>query len=63
MILVKEGEGGYILVEGGDNGIVAVGNSEAELEGADCDVIGGTSSKGNAEIDVDCGVHSEDPDE
>lgn len=62
MILVKEGEGGYILVEGGDIGIVAVGNSKAELEGVDCDVIGDTSSKGNAEIEIDCGVPSEDSD-
>ncbi len=60
MILVKEGEGGYILVEGGNNGIVAVGNSKVELEGSECDVIGDTSSKGNAEIEVDCEPPSED---
>jgi len=58
-IIVKEGEGGYILIEGGENGIVAVGNSEAKVEGTSCDIIPEPTSKGNAEIEIDCGASSE----
>jgi len=47
----------------GKNGIIAVGNSEMEVRGFDCEIIPGTTSKGNAEIEIDCGVPSEDSDE
>ncbi len=62
-IFVRNGEGGNVVIEGVDNGIIAVGNSEMEVRGFSCDIIPGTSSKGNAEIEVDCGVPSEDSDE
>jgi len=62
-IFTRNGEGGNVIIEGGDNGIIAVGNSEMEVRGFDCEIIPGTTSKGNAEIDVDCGVPSEDSDE
>jgi len=62
-IFTKNGEGGNVIIEGGDNGIIAVGNSEMEVRGFDCDIIPGTTSKGNAEIDIDCGLPSEDFDE
>ena len=62
-IFTRDGEGGNVIIEGGDNGIIAVGNSEMEVRGFSCEIIPGTSSKGNAEIDVDCGLPSDDFDE
>jgi len=62
-IITRNGEGGNVIIEGGENGIIAVGNSEMEVRGFDCEIIPGTTSKGNAEIEVDCGVPSEDSDE
>ena len=62
-IFTKNGEGGNVIIEGGDNGIIAVGNSEMEVKGFDCEIIPGTTSKGNAEIEIDCGLPSEDLDE
>ena len=62
-IFTRNGEGGNIYIEGGENGIIAVGNSEMEVEAFDCEIIPGTTSKGNAEIEIDCGVPSEESDE
>jgi len=62
-IFTRDAEGGNVIIEGGENGIIAVGNSEMEVRGFSCEIIPGTTSKGNAEIDVDCGMPSEDSDE
>ena len=62
-IFTRNGEGGNIYIEGGENGIIAVGNSEMEVEAFDCEIIPGTTSKGNAEIEIECGVPSEDSDD
>jgi len=48
---------GNINVEGADHGIIAVSTSKVEVEGENCSFspIPGTETKGNAEIEVDCG--------
>jgi len=50
----SEEEGGGVTIEGVSNGIIAVGNSDAEIDARSCDIQPGTTTKGNAEIDVDC---------
>ena len=54
-IFTRDGETANITIDGGDNGIIAVGNSEAEVRALSCDISPGTTSNGNADIQVNCG--------
>ena len=46
--------GGDITIEGVTNGIIAVGNSHAEIEGGTCSITPDNTTKGNSEINENC---------
>ncbi|MGI9533578.1 MAG: hypothetical protein ACR2NW_01400 [Thermodesulfobacteriota bacterium] len=54
-IFTQQTEQANITINGGDNGIIAVGNSDAEVNATSCSISPGTSSNGNAEIRINCG--------
>jgi len=59
-IFSQEAKTANITIDGGDNGIIAVGNSEAEVSATSCDISPGTTSNGNAEIEIDCGTFDDE---
>jgi|GEM_PF-1196098 len=51
---MADNNGGDITIEGVTNGIIAVGNSHAEIEGGSCSITPDNTTKGNSEINEYC---------
>ncbi len=54
-------EGNHITIEGVENGVIAVGNSEVEVESSACEITPDIIERGNAEVEVECGTDTEEP--